>query len=340
MSESHHRSVVVVFPGQGSQYVGMGREACSAFAEARATFDEADDVLGFSLSSLCFEGDEDELRRTENTQPALLTISIALQRALAARGFGVERWSALAGHSLGQYSALVAAGSLEFAAALELVRARGRYMQESVPEGEGAMAAILGLENDVVRAVCMSATAAVSEASGGSGSSAQGIVEPANYNAPGQVVVAGHRAAVEAAVVAAKERGARRAILLNVSAPFHCSLMEPAAERLIADLAAVDISPPRVPVVCNVTAQPLADAATVRRNLGEQVTSPVRWAESVRRMASDATKAVDDTVTFAEIGPGRVLAGLVKRTLKDAAGGTSIHSVETPEQVETLLAET
>jgi len=291
-----------MFPGQGSQFVGMGREAAADFPEARVVFDEVDEALDFRLSELCFSGDEAELRRTQNTQPAILAVSVAVHRVLAARG---ALACCMAGHSLGEYSALVAAGSIELASAARLVRARGRFMQEAVPEGAGAMAAILGMEDDQVEALC-------AEVANGQ------VVSAANYNSPGQVVIAGATAAVERAVALARERGSRRAMLLNVSAPFHCALMEPAAVKLEAALAEVEISDPQVPVICNVDAVVLADAARVRSALRRQVTAPVRWADNVVAMLGLGSKRL------VEIGPGKVLAGLAKR----AARGTPAISVQ------------
>lgn len=305
--------IAFLFPGQGSQHVGMGKEAFAAHAEARATFEEADQALGFSLSQLCFDGDEDVLRRTENTQPAILTVSVALQRVLAARGIEAN---VMAGHSLGEYSALVAAGSVALGPAVRLVRNRGRYMQEAVPEGVGAMAAILGLDDGAVVDLC--------SASAG----ADGTVEPANFNSPGQVVIAGNAAAVERAVETAKECGARRAMLLNVSAPFHCSLMAPARERLVEDLAAIEITAPAVPVICNVDAVALESAEQIREALARQVTAPVRWVEDLRAIADR------DVNRYVEVGPGRVLAGLAKRTLD----GVAVASVQSPADVDKLLA--
>ncbi len=296
-----------MFPGQGSQFVGMGKEAAAEYPEARAVFDEVDDALGFSLSALCFSGDEDELRRTENTQPAILTVSVALHRVLAARG---AQAVCMAGHSLGEYSALVAAGSIDLSSAARLVRARGRFMQEAVAEGEGAMAAILGMEDDQVQALCV-------EAADGQ------VLSAANYNSPGQVVIAGTAAAVERAVALAKERGARRAMLLNVSAPFHCALMEPAAVKLEAALADVAIAAPQVPVICNVDAVVLTNAEQVSSALRRQVTAPVRWVDNIAAMLElGAARLV-------EIGPGKVLAGLAKR----AARGTPAISVQGPEDI-------
>lgn len=305
--------IAFLYPGQGSQYVGMGRSVWEAFPEAREALQAADDALGEPLSRVCFEGDEDALRRTENTQPAILAVSVAVHRALAARGVEPDL---VAGHSLGQYSALVAASSLSAQDAVRLVRARGRYMQEAVPEGVGAMAAIIGLEDESVAALCAEI------------STPDAVVEPANYNSPGQVVVAGHREGVERLMERAGAAGARRTIPLNVSAPFHCSLMQPAAERLDAELQSVEIREPRLPVIDNVDARPLVDAASVRAGLVRQVTAPVRWAESLQWMASRGAEH------FVEVGPGRVLAGLVKRTLD----GVEILAVETAEQVDDAVA--
>ena len=306
-------SIAFLFPGQGAQHVGMGKEAHDAFPAAAAVFAEADEALGFSLSELCFRGDENELRRTENTQPAILTVSVALQRVLA--GQGIEaKW--MAGHSLGEYSALVAAGSLELVDAIRLVRDRGRYMQEAVPDGQGAMAAILGVDDDVVIATCEEA------------STSGEPVEPANFNSPGQVVVAGARAAVERAVQLAKARGARRALMLEVSAPFHCSLMAPARDRLAPDVRAIPFAAPRVPVVCNVDATPLSTAEEVRDGLIRQVTAAVRWVDNLRWLADAGAK------TYVEVGPGRVLTGLAKRTLDSP----QTRSVQGPADVDALLA--
>jgi [acyl-carrier-protein] S-malonyltransferase len=302
----------LMFPGQGSQYVGMGKEAADASPVVRDVFAEADEALGFGLSALCFSGDENELRKTENTQPAILTVSVALYRLAAEHGIDA---CCMAGHSLGEYSALVAAGSLELGAAVCLVRDRGRYMQEAVPVGEGAMAAILGLEDDVVESICTEA-------------SAGGVVSAANYNSPGQVVVAGATGAVEDAVAMAKERGARRAMLLNVSAPFHCALMQPAADRLAAALEGVDISAPRVPVICNVDSVPLREADEIRDALRRQVTAPVCWVGNLQAMLSSGAREL------VEIGPGKVLAGLAKRGAK----GVPTTSLQTAEDIETFLA--
>ena len=286
-----------VFPGQGSQSVGMGRALAEAFPEARATFDEADAVLGWCLSDLIFAGPIERLTLTENTQPAILTVSVAAWRVLDARGF---RPDVVAGHSLGEYSAHVAAGTLAFADAVRLVHHRGQYMQAAVPVGHGAMAAILGLGDDAVRAACEEA--------------AQGeVVSPANLNAPGQVVIAGTAAAVARAGDLARARGAKRVIPLQVSAPFHCALMAPAEARLAPELRAVPAHDPRVPVVANVDAEPKRDAASAIDALIRQVSSPVRWDATVRRLASDGVTA------YVEVGPGTVLSGLIKKAARDAA---------------------
>ena len=286
-----------VFPGQGSQSVGMGRALAEAFPEARATFDEADAALGWCLSDLIFAGPIERLTLTENTQPAILTVSVAAWRVLDARGF---RPDVVAGHSLGEYSAHVAAGTLAFADAVRLVHHRGQYMQAAVPVGHGAMAAILGLGDDAVRAACEEA--------------AQGeVVSPANLNAPGQVVIAGTAAAVARAGDLARARGAKRVIPLQVSAPFHCALMAPAEARLAPELRAVPAHDPRVPVVANVDAEPKRDAASAIDALIRQVSSPVRWDATVRRLASDGVTA------YVEVGPGTVLSGLIKKAARDAA---------------------
>lgn len=285
-----------VFPGQGSQEVGMGRDLIEAFPVCRETFQEADDTLGFGLTRLCLEGPEPELQLTVNAQPAILAASVASLRALASIGLKPE---AVAGHSLGEYSALVAAGSLGYADALRLVRARGRYMQEAVPVGVGAMAAIMGLDAQALEEIC-------AEARRGDGSGAW-VVAPANLNAPGQVVISGHAAAVDAAVSLAQQRGARRAVRLAVSAPFHCPLMQPAAERLANDLRSARFEAPHVPLVANVSAEVIQGGEEARTALERQVTAPVRWEESVRTLARlGVTRAL-------EAGPGRVLGGLIKR---------------------------
>jgi [acyl-carrier-protein] S-malonyltransferase len=275
------------FPGQGSQKVGMGRALHDAYAEARDVFGEADQALGYSLSKLCFEGPEAELTLTTNAQPAILATSVAALRALEARS--PVRPVAVAGHSLGEYSALVAAGSLALADAVRLVHMRGKFMQDAVPAGLGAMAAIIGLSGDDVAAVCR-------EAAG------DHVVSAANLNGAGQVVIAGHKDAVDRACAAAKARGAKMAKLLNVSAPFHCALMQPAAERLAAELARVDFSRPRVPVVTNVEAEPNEDAARVAELLARQVTAP-----SAGKSRCSASPPGRDAAV--EVGAGAVLPG-------------------------------
>jgi len=286
-----------VFPGQGSQKVGMGRAWSEAFAEARATFEEASAALGFDLARLCWEGPEEELQLTANTQPAILTVSVAIHRVLAARGLGA---AAMAGHSLGEYSAHVAAGTLALDDALRLVRRRGQLMQEAVPVGTGAMAAVLGLEPEVVAAVA-------AEAADGE------VCSVANFNSPEQTVIAGHRAAVERAMALARARGAKRALPLPVSAPFHCALMAPARAGLEPDLAATGFRDPAVPVVVNIDAVEVRSGEPARSALVRQIDGPVRWVESVRRLSSafGATR-------FVEVGPGAVLAGLVRRIVPGA----------------------
>ena len=283
--------IAFVFPGQGAQKVGMGRTLFEAFPICRDTFAEADEALGESLSTLCFEGPEDRLMLTENTQPAILAMSTAVARLAVSRGLTA---SSAAGHSLGEYSAHVAAGTLSFADALRTVKRRGRYMQEAVPVGAGAMAAILGLDAEGVARAC--ADAAEGE-----------IVSPANLNAPGQIVIAGHTAAVARASARAKELGAKRAIPLAVSAPFHCALMKPAEDRLAPELRALVTNDPSVPVVANVDAQPKRTAADAIDALIRQVSSPVRWEDVVKRLIADGA------TRFIELGPGSVLAGLIKK---------------------------
>jgi [acyl-carrier-protein] S-malonyltransferase len=287
-----------LFPGQGSQFPGMGRDAAGASRAAREAFREADDALGFELSRLCFEGPEEELKRTANTQPAILTVSVAVWRALRERGRPGAAFAA--GHSLGEYSALVAAGSLSFADAVRAVRLRGTWMQEAVPEGHGGMAALLGLEADAVAAICREA--------------AEGqVLEPANFNAPGQIVVAGHAEAVERAIRLARGRGASRAVRLPVSAPFHCPLMAPAAARLAAHLRTVRFADPEIPVITNVDAEPVTSGEAARDALVRQVTAPVRWDASMRRLvALGVTRAL-------EVGPGKVLCGLMRRIDRSVA---------------------
>ena len=306
------RRLAFLFPGQGSQQVGMGKALRDAFPAARAVFEEADAALGYALSRLCFEGPEDELTLTANAQPAILTTSIAALRVLERETD--LRAAAVAGHSLGEYSALVAAGALRLADAVRVVHLRGQFMQEAVAPGVGAMAAILGLSAVDVKAACADALAA-----GPAGE----VVSAANYNGGGQVVIAGHRAAVDRACAAAKARGAKRALPLSVSAPFHCALMAPAGERLAAALAQVPVAAPSVPVVTNVEAAPNQDAARVRELLARQVTAPVRWEESIQRLAAMGISGA------VEVGAGRVLAGLVKRI----APAIVVHTASDPESI-------
>jgi len=305
-----------VFPGQASQAVGMGRELAAAFTPAREVFEEVDETLKQTLSKLMFEGPEDELTLTENAQPAIMAVSLAVMRVLAkAGGLDLAKSAAyLAGHSLGEYSALAAAGSLTLADTARLLKIRGRAMQQAVPVGQGAMAALMGLDLEAADAVAKEAAAGE-------------VCEAANDNAPGQVVVSGSAAAVARAVDIAKSKGAKRAIMLPVSAPFHCALMAPAAEAMADALAGVAMAPLAVPLIANVTAKPVTAPAEFRRLLVEQVTGVVRWRESVLYMK-------DHGVThIAEIGAGRVLAGLVKRIDGDLA----CVSVGTPETIEDFL---
>ena len=286
-----------IFPGQGSQHAGMGRDLAENFRTAARTFEEADDALGFALSRLCYQGPEEELKLTANTQPAILAASVAALRVLREESPATPSY--LAGHSLGEYSALVASGALGFADALRTVRARGSYMQEAVPVGVGTMAVILGVDPDLLLEICR-------EAADGE------VVSPANFNSAGQIVIAGHTGAVNRAIEIAKARGFRKSMLLPVSAPFHCALMKNAADRLAVTLESVRVAPLTTPVVTNVEATPNADAARVKPLLVAQVCSPVLWDSSVQNMVAAGV------TTFVEIGPGKVLAGLVKRIEKQA----------------------
>ncbi len=308
-------TIAFTFPGQGSQGVGMGKALADAFPEAKAVFDEVDEALGQKLSDVMWTGPEETLTLTANAQPALMAVSLATMRVLEARGLDLAgSVSFVAGHSLGEYSALAAAGSLDIATAAKLLRVRGDAMQDAVPAGQGAMAALLGLEFDVA--------AEVAEAA------AQGeVCQAANDNAPGQVVVSGHLAAVERAVEIAKARGARRAVMLPVSAPFHCSLMGPAADKMAEALANAEIRSPVVPLVANVLARPITDANEIRDRLVQQVTGTVRWRESITWLADNG---VD---TFVEVGTGKVLTGMVKRIAKEAAG----MAVNSPEDIDALM---
>ncbi len=284
--------VALVFPGQGSQYVGMGKDLAEKFSYAKKFFDEANDALGFNLSKLCLEGPEEELRKTEITQPAILTVSAMCLEAI--RSFGKINAEAVAGHSLGEYTALYAAGSLNFREAIKLVHLRGQFMQTAVPLGEGTMAAILGLDHNTVKAICIMA-------------SAMGTVEAANINSPGQIIISGKVAGVAEAERLCKEAGAKRVMELQVSAPFHSSLMKPAADMLAEVLGKLNFKDPSVPVVSNVTADYVTSGTTAKELLIKQMTSPVLWEDSIRKMAADGFDS------FIEVGPGKVLAGLIKK---------------------------
>ena len=302
-----------MFPGQGAQYAGMGRALAEKYSAAASVFEEADKALDVRISQLCFEGPEEALKLTENTQPAILTMSVSVHRVLAEKGI-VPAFAA--GHSLGEYSALVAAGSLSFSDAVVAVRRRGRYMQEAVPVGEGAMAAILGgLDADAVRRIC-------EQVADGD------VVAPANFNSPMQTVISGHRTAVQRALPVAREAGARRTILLPVSAPFHSSLMLPAEERLAADLDLLNFVDLEMPVVTNVDARPVETGAEARDALKRQPSRPVRWTETVRRLLDSG---VD---TFVEVGPGKVLAALVRSVEKSV----TILNVEDESSLDHVLA--
>jgi [acyl-carrier-protein] S-malonyltransferase len=309
-----------IFPGQGSQFVGMGKDLAGAFTEAKEVFQEVDDALSQKLSTLMFEGPEDQLNLTENTQPALMAMSMAIVKILKKQG-GIKFENScafMAGHSLGEYSALTAAGSLDLAVTAKLLRTRGKAMQKAVPVGVGAMAAILGLDMPDVQNVVKRAAS-----EGGK----EVVCQAANDNSDGQIVVSGHAGAVALAINYATEAGAKRAILLPVSAPFHCSLMAPAAQEMAYALADTNIRPPFVPVVSNVTAKGVSEPSDIRRLLVDQITGMVRWRESVQWMKA---QGVDEMV---ELGAGKVLAGLVKRIEKDIA----CDSVGTPEQIEALI---
>jgi [acyl-carrier-protein] S-malonyltransferase len=292
-------SLAFVFPGQGSQSVGMLSQLATQFPHVQATFSEASDVLGYDLWQLVTDGPAESLNQTERTQPAMLAAGIAVWRSWQSVTGITPRF--LAGHSLGEYTALVAAGAMQFADAIKLVEQRGLFMQQAVPAGTGAMAAVLGLEDDVVRTLCSQA-------------SANGIVEAVNFNSPGQVVIAGEAAAVDVAIELAKEQGAKRALLLPVSVPSHCALMKPAAEKLALALADITIHVPTIPVIHNVSVTSENDSDNIKRLLTEQLYSPVRWVETVEYFT---TQGID---TLVECGPGKVLAGLTKRIDKSLTG--------------------
>lgn len=301
-------AIAFVFPGQGSQHVGMGKRLCEQFPIARQVFAEADDALGFALSQLCFTGPEPDLKLTEHTQPAILAVSIAALRVL--EGETSLRPAFVAGHSLGEYSALIAAGAMNFASAVKIVRERGRLMQQAVPAGEGAMAVVLGLEMDAVNSLCADA--------------AQGeVVSPANFNGGGQIVIAGGKNAVSRAMNLAKERGAKRVVELPVSAPFHCELMRPAAQGLERILDEVVIRPLTIGVVTNVEAEVNFAPARVKPLLVEQAVRPVRWEETVRKLSALGCRHA------IEVGPGKVLRGLIKRIVPDM----ETNNFEAPEHL-------
>ena len=287
-----------LFPGQGSQSVGMGKELADNFSVARQVFEEADQALGFSISNLCFEGPEEELRKTVNTQPAILTVSVATLRVLQQAGISFD---ITAGHSLGEYSALVAAGVLDFADAVRLVNKRGQYMQEAVPLGEGAMAAVMGMEREKVVEIC----AEVEKEAG--------AVQAVNFNCPGQIVIAGKTAAVEKAAAALKAAGAKRAIMLPVSAPFHSTLLQPAAGKLALELDKVSFREPKLPVVANVTGKISTNSAEIKQLLVTQAANPVLWEDCV------ATVAAYGATVSVEIGPGKVLTGFTKKIAPEIA---------------------
>jgi [acyl-carrier-protein] S-malonyltransferase len=300
-----------LFPGQGSQAAGMGRDLADSFPAARRVFEQADEALGFPISKLCFDGPDEDLKLTENTQPAILTCSIAAYAVLRERGITPDY---VAGHSLGEYSAMVAAGDLDFSDAVRLVRKRGRYMQEAVPAGVGAMAAILGMDPAQIGPICEQA--------------AQGeIVSPANFNSPAQVVIAGHAAAVGRAMELATAAGAKRAVLLPVSAPFHCVLMKPAQDRLSPDLDACEFRDLAIPLINNVAASEIRTAAEARDGLREQVPNPVRWEDTIRSLASRGVGH------FVEVGPGRVLIGLV-RSIDRSLNISNVEDAATVEKLE------
>ena len=302
-----------VFPGQGAQTIGMGRELAGAYPAAKAVFDEVDEALGESLSALIWEGDQDTLTLTENAQPALMATSIAALRAMETEGFGLKDAGFVAGHSLGEYSALCAAGSISLADTARLLRLRGRAMQDAVPVGQGAMAAILGLDFAAVDQLARDAAE-------------DEVCQAANDNDPAQVVISGHKAAVERAAALAKERGAKRALMLPVSAPFHSVLMQPAAAAMAEALAGVEILAPEVPLVANVWAEAATEPGVIRRLLVEQVTGAVRWRESVEWMANAGV------TEFWEIGAGKALSGMIKRIAKDAV----VKNIGTPTDIVAL----
>lgn len=303
--------IACIFPGQGAQYPGMGKEIAESYSEAMKIFDLASERLGIDMKKLCFEGDEEELKKTENTQPSILTTSIALLEVLKLKGIVPE---VTAGLSLGEYSALVASNAISFVDAVALVKKRGKYMQEAVPEGQGTMAAVMGMERESVMECLKMA-------------SGYGVVEAANFNCPGQIVIAGHTKAVEHACTILKEKGAKRAMMLPVSAPFHSSLLKPAGEKLAAELEKVEISDNKLPVVSNVNAQVIMDKYEIKKCLVEQVSCSVLWEDSIKQMVD---MGVD---TFIEVGPGKTLSAFVKKIDKSLY----VHNVEDLESLENTI---
>ncbi len=301
-------SMAFVFPGQGSQYVGMGERIYNTYQEAKLVFEEASEALGYNMAELCFLGPKEELNKTYRTQPAIVTVSTAFYRILKKRGIET---TAVAGHSLGEYSALVAAEVLSLADAVRLTEKRGRLMQEAVPEGKGLMAAILGLSREEVDEVCLSVTS--------------GYVAPANYNCPGQIVIAGEKEAVEEAIALARESGAKRAITLAVSAPSHCALMIEASRALAEELKNIEFRPPRVPIVNNADAIFLNTVDSIKASLVKQLDSPLLWEDSIRTMIDSG---ID---TFVEVGPGKVLSGLIKRI------DSSVSVYNTDEELQKII---
>jgi len=312
---SANSSIAFLFPGQGSQAVGMGKDLFEEFPVVRRTFEEADASLGYPISQLCFDGPEEKLKLTEITQPAILTVSIAAQRVLAENGIAPQF---VAGHSLGEYSAHVCAGTLKFADAVRLVRNRGKYMQDAVPVGVGAMAAVLALPIERLQAVCEQAARETDL-----------VVSPANINSPDQIVISGNKAAVERAAELAKEAGAKRIVMLPVSAPFHCSLMKPAQDNLAKDLAQADVDNPHIPVICNVDASAVSSGTVAREKLIQQVTGAVQWVPSIETLVANGGNI------FIEVGPGKVLTGLMRQIDRSK---TALN-LENSESLQKLLAQ-